>query len=291
MISTRHEQATTYMADGYARTSGRPGVALVVPGVGLYNAASGLATAYARSSPVLVIAGQIPRAQIGKNLGGIHEISDQPDVVRPVTKWRRRALTPREIPDTVREAFRQMRSGRWGVTQSGLYARTHYPVHCPKTYIDSGYTLNLGYSFPTALGAKVANPERPVVCVVGDGGFMFNASELATAMKYGINTTTIVFNNSSYGNVARDLDESFGGAYATDLANPDFVKFAESFGAVGMRADDPMELETLIPLALERQAPVVIDVPIGHIPLPRSRLAAHLSSLPWTRPQDGLIER
>ena len=112
MVTTRHEQATTYMADGYARVSGRPGVALVVPGVGLYNAAAGLATAYSRSSPVLVIAGQIPRGQIGKDLGGIHEILDQSDAVRNVTKWRRQVLTPRDVPDAVREAFRQMRTGR-----------------------------------------------------------------------------------------------------------------------------------------------------------------------------------
>ncbi len=83
MVTTRHEQATTYMADSYSRTAGKPGVALVVPGVGLYNAASGLATAYARSSPVLLIAGQVPRGQIGKNLGAIHEVLDQRDVVRP----------------------------------------------------------------------------------------------------------------------------------------------------------------------------------------------------------------
>ena len=112
MVTTRHEQATTYMADGYARVSGRPGVALVVPGVGLYNAAAGLATAYSRSSPVLVIASQIPRGQIGKDLGGIHEILDQSDAVRNVTKWRRQVLTPRDVPDAVREAFRQMRTGR-----------------------------------------------------------------------------------------------------------------------------------------------------------------------------------
>ena len=86
MITTRHEQATTYMADGYSRVSGKPGVALVVPGVGLYNAASGMATAYARSSSILVIAGQIPRERIGKDLGAVHEIVDQSDVVRPVTK-------------------------------------------------------------------------------------------------------------------------------------------------------------------------------------------------------------
>ena len=112
MITTRHEQATTYMADGYSRASGKPGVALVVPGVGLYNAAAGMATAYARSSPILVIAGQIPRDRIGKDLGAVHEILDQSDVVRPVTKWRRLVLRPREVPDAVTEAFRQMRTGR-----------------------------------------------------------------------------------------------------------------------------------------------------------------------------------
>ena len=101
MITTRHEAGATHMADGYARASGKPGVALVVPGAGLYNAASGIATAYARSSPVLVIVGQIPCGLIGKNLGIYHEISDQPSVVRPVTKWQRQALRPREIPDAV----------------------------------------------------------------------------------------------------------------------------------------------------------------------------------------------
>ena len=105
------------------------------------------------------------------------------------------------------------------------------------------------------MGVKVAKPDRPVICMAGDGGFMFNSSELSTAVKYGINVVTVLFRNDSYGNVARDLNEGFAGTYGTDLHNPDFVKFAESFGAVGMRADDPVELETLIPLALEREAP------------------------------------
>ena len=178
----------------------------------------------------------------------------------------------------------------WDVTQIGYYARTHYKVKHPKTYIDSGYQFNLGFAFPTALGAKVAKPDRPVICMVGDGGFMFNASELSTAVKYGINVVTIVFRNDSYGNVARDLDEMFGGTYETDLHNPDFVKFAESFGAVGMRADDPLELETLIPLALEREAPVVIDVPFGEMPIPRAPQIAFVYYLPWTQPQEGLIQ-
>ena len=104
---------------------------------------------------------------------------------------------------------------------------------------------------------------------------MFTSPELSTAMKYGIDVVTVVFRNDSYGNVASDLDDAFGGAYETDLHNPDLVRFAESFGAVGMRADDPMELERLIPLALERQAPVIIDVPFGEMPIPRAPRARH----------------
>ena len=155
----------------------------------------------------------------------------------------------------------------------------------PKTYIDSGYSFNLGYAFPTALGMKVANPDRPVECMAGGGGFMFNASELSTAIKYGINVVTVIFRNDLYGNVARDLDEGFNGAYGTDLHNPDFVKFAESFGAVGMRAEDPLGLERLVPQALERKAPVLIDVPFGEMPIPRApadfvRLQSALDAAP-----------
>ena len=112
LITTRHEAGATHMADGYARATGKPGVALAVPGAAVYNAASGLATAYSRSSPVLLIAAQIPRNQIGKGLGAYHEVENQPETVRPVTKWRRQVFRPREVPDAVTEAFRQMRTGR-----------------------------------------------------------------------------------------------------------------------------------------------------------------------------------
>ena len=517
MITTRHEQATTYMADGYARASGKPGVALVVPGVGVYNAASGLAGAYSRSVPVLLIAGQIPRGMIGKNLGAVHEVANQADVVGPVTKWRRQVPRPREAPDAVFEAFRQMRTGRprpvliemppeagvereevqlrnpartvrivpsrdilqeaagviaharmplifagggvarsdaeealvelaeatnipvitssggkgtipdshplsygscfsprgerqemnelfdvmqsadviigigtrfslgnpagesstlvniniddteltriqsntiplhgdaratieallpllieagaeerespaaavaaarrliayfgireeepqypileaiqkgvpedgfvvWDVSQLGFYARTHHQANHPKTYIDPGYSFNLGYSFPTALGVKVAQPERSVVCVAGDGGFMFNSSELSTAVRYGINVVTVILRNDSYGDVESDLNDTFGGTYETDLHNPDFVRFAESFGAVGMRTEDPLELETLIPRALELDAPVVIDAQFREMPTPPAHQYAFVYHLPWTQPQEGLIQ-
>ena len=105
----------------------------------------------------------------------------------------------------------------------------------------------------------------------------------------GINVVTVVFRNDAYGNVARDLDDVFGGAYGTDLHNPDFVKFAESFGAVGMRASDPMDLARLIPQALELQAPVIIDVPLGEMPIPRAPQFAPFYRLPCTQPQEGVL--
>jgi acetolactate synthase-1/2/3 large subunit len=111
-IVPRHEQATSYMADGYARSSGREGVCMTVPGPGVLNALSGLATAYACNSPVLLIAGQIPSAAIGRKLGLLHELPDQSRILKSMTKWHARANRPDEIPALVNEAFIQLRSGR-----------------------------------------------------------------------------------------------------------------------------------------------------------------------------------
>ena len=112
MIVPRHEQATSYMADGYARASRGIGVAMVVPGPGLYNAAAGLSTAYSSNSRVLMIAGQIPRATIGKDMGGLHEVNDQIETIKPVTKFQKRLLRPHEIPEGVSEAFSHLKNGR-----------------------------------------------------------------------------------------------------------------------------------------------------------------------------------
>ena len=111
-ILTRHEQATTYMADGYARAGGGFGVALVVPGPGVLNAGAGLSTAYSCSSPVFLVAGQVPRRYIGKDVGVLHEINEQLDAVAPITKWRKRVLEVRDIPAAVNEAVRQLKTGR-----------------------------------------------------------------------------------------------------------------------------------------------------------------------------------
>ncbi len=113
-ITTRHEQATGYMADGYARAGGGPGfgTALVVPGPGLLNAAGGLSTAYSVSSPVFMISGQVQRDFIGKDVGMLHEVNDQLTLIEPITKWRKRVLKVGEIPAAVQEAVYQLKTGR-----------------------------------------------------------------------------------------------------------------------------------------------------------------------------------
>lgn len=110
--NTRHEQSTSYMADGYARASGNIGVCMVVPGPGLLNALAGVVTAYACSSRVLCIAGQIPSSAIGGGLGLLHEIPQQSQILGALTKWSGRADNPSEVPRLVHEAVRQLSSGR-----------------------------------------------------------------------------------------------------------------------------------------------------------------------------------
>lgn len=110
-IVPRHEQAASYMADGYARTTGREGVSMVVPGPGMLNALSGLATAYACSSRTLFIAGQIPSAALGRHFGMLHEIRGQSEILKTLTKWHAAAVRPQEVAEIVHEAFRQLRSG------------------------------------------------------------------------------------------------------------------------------------------------------------------------------------
>ena len=156
------------------------------------------------------------------------------------------------------------------VTQLGFAARLAFPVYRPRTFISPGYQDNLGYGFATALGAQDARRDVPVVAITGDGGFMFTATEMATAIRHRIPLVTVLFNDSAFGNVRRIQQEHYGNRLiANDLANPDFVKFAESFGAVAMRALGPDELRNALRQALARRnGPTLIEVPVGAMPSP-----------------------
>jgi acetolactate synthase-1/2/3 large subunit len=149
------------------------------------------------------------------------------------------------------------------VSQMGFTARFAFPVYGPRQYVTCGYQDNLGFGFNTALGVKVGNPDKAVVSVSGDGGFLFGVQELATAVHHNIAVVAIVFNNNAYGNVLRDQKQTYSGRYiGSDLTNPDFVKLGESFGVKTFRATSPSQLKSMIAEALELNAPVLIEVPI-----------------------------
>jgi acetolactate synthase I/II/III large subunit len=156
------------------------------------------------------------------------------------------------------------------VTQVGFAARLLFPVYRPRTFLSPGYQDNLGWGFATALGAQHARPDVPVVAITGDGGFMYTASELATAVLHRIPLTTVVFNDGAFGNVRRIQQERYGNRLiGSELANPDFVALAKSFGAEAMRASTPEELRRALRRTLaDRSGPSVIEVPVGTMPSP-----------------------
>jgi len=154
-------------------------------------------------------------------------------------------------------------------TQLAYAVRVAMPFYCPRTYVTHGYQGTLGYGFPTALGVKVAHPDKQVISITGDGGFLFGASELATAVQQRIATVTLVFNNNAYGNVKRGQIQKYGGrVIATDLHNPDFVKLAECYGALGLRAETPEALAPAIRRGFDHHGPTVIEIPVGDLPSP-----------------------
>jgi acetolactate synthase I/II/III large subunit len=499
-VGARHEQACGYMAFGYARSTGRPGVFAVVPGPGILNTAAALTTALGCCAPVLCITGQVPAAFLGRGRGHLHELPDQLATLRTLTKWSARIERPADAPEVINEAFRQMLSGRPGsvavemawdtmassahveplgpaimpkaaapspleveaaakllagakrpmimtgsgaqhaseavralaeeldapvaafrggrgvipedhalgicsyaafklwpetdtlvgigsrvempymrwtgmmslvdrpqapphlirididpaemrrlvphagivadaevgtrallaavrhlrsrksaakspgqgadkararvaavkaetraayekvqpqlayldvirevlprdglfvteLSQVGFTSYFAYPVYAPRTYISEGYQGTLGFGFPTALGVKVAHPDKPVVSVTGDGGFMFAVQELATAKQYGIALVTIVFNNASYGNVLRDQRTAYGNrVIGAVLDNPDFLALAKAFGVEGHRVASPAALKRVLEKAIRADGPVLIEVqvPQGH---------------------------
>ena len=483
VIHSRHEQGVGFMALGHALATGETAVFNIVPGPGLLNATSALATAYGLNAPVLCLTGQIPLPQIGKGLGALHELPDQLTIMRSLTKWAARVHSPAQAPTLIAEAFRQLKSGRprpvglevpmdvlaqtavvdtpsiplspyhppldhdlietaakalggakrpliytgsgaqnvspevtqlaedlqapvigyrtgkgvldgrhylstylapshelwktadvvllvgthariplrdWGVdkemtlikvdvdpnshnlfvkpdiaitaraedalpvllervaahnavrdsreeemlalqadwakctaylqpqlthlqiireelgedgifvdelTQIGYASRIAYPAYKPRTFISTGYMGTLGYGFPTGLGVKIAKPDLPVISVAGDGGFMFAAQELATAVQHRIGLVTILFNNNQYGNVQQMQRNLYDNRIiATDLHNPDFVKMADSFGAQAIRAQTPDQLRQAIRQGFSTDLPTLIEVPVGNVP-------------------------
>jgi acetolactate synthase-1/2/3 large subunit len=134
----------------------------------------------------------------------------------------------------------------------------------PRGYLSAAYAGTLGWGVPGGIGAQIARPDVRVVTVQGDGGFLYASNELATAVKYNVPLVTLVYNDNAYGNVQRIQEERFGHnrRIASDLTNPDIVKFTESFGAMGLRAETPEALRAALRTAFAAGGPAVIEVPV-----------------------------
>ena len=155
------------------------------------------------------------------------------------------------------------------VTNLGYWAMAAYPVMRPRSYLTTSYFGTLGYAFPTALGGKMGNPQRPVVALCGDGGFLYALPDLATAVQEGINVVALVFVDGALGTCLRIQQRRFEGrVIGTHLHNPDFARLAESFGARGIKLSSPEELGEGLRTALAENRPTVVEVPVPNMVVP-----------------------
>ena len=147
------------------------------------------------------------------------------------------------------------------ICQAGFASYFGFPVHAPRQFVTCGYQGTLGFGYPTSLGVKAAFPERAVVSIAGDGGFMFGIAELATAVQHDLGVVAVVFNNNAFGNVLLDQQRLYEGReVGARLHNPDFAAAAEAFGAAGYSVRTPEALEATLTKALADGRPAVIEV-------------------------------
>jgi thiamine pyrophosphate-dependent acetolactate synthase large subunit-like protein len=486
-ILARHEQGAGFMADGYARASGRPGVIVVTTGPGATNALTPLVEAHASSQPVLLVMSDVPSALVGQDMGALHEVSNQIECFRPVSRWADGLRSGTEIPGAVQGAFHLFRTGRpgpealsiptdllnapvsarltpagegrrppcdvglveeaarylararrpllvagggviaagataelealarrlgapvitsvmgrgaiseadplwlgvlpnqratkealeaadvilavgcrfahrstrglllnlelrpdqallqidldprtigrmhvpalglvgdardglagvlaclpttapapaWDWTalgraraarspryttvidgllralretvpadgivvadQSGLnyWMEWHLPVLRPRTFLYPIGSATLGYGVPASIGAKIACPDRAVVAVVGDGGLLFTAQELATAAKYRLPIVFVVMNDQDYGAIRYLQARLYGRTGEHALGGPDILALARAFGVEAYHAADPDALRSALDKALAQSGPVVVEVPLA----------------------------
>jgi acetolactate synthase I/II/III large subunit len=147
------------------------------------------------------------------------------------------------------------------ICQAGFTSYFGFPVHAPRQFVACGHQGTLGFGYPTSLGVKAAFPDRAVVSIAGDGGFMFGIGELATAVQHGLGVVAVVFNNNAFGNVLLDQKRMYQGRdVGARLHNPDFAAVAEAFGAAGYNVRTPEALQEALTKALADGRPAVIEV-------------------------------
>ncbi|MFD4631459.1 thiamine pyrophosphate-binding protein [Streptomyces sp. NPDC058284] len=166
----------------------------------------------------------------------------------------------RQVLAAVREALPDTSPSFWDMTILAYWAWSAFDARRPNTMHSAQGAGGLGYGFPAALGAAVADPSHPVLAVSGDGGAMYSIAELATARQYDLPVTWLIVDDGGYGILREYMSDAFGEATATELARPDFVKLAESFGVPGVRSS-PETLRDDLAKALSEPGPSVVVLP------------------------------
>ena len=191
--------------------------------------------------------------------------------LRQIEEWKREfplvydrngRLKPQYVIETLAKVTGGNATVVTDVGQHQMWSALFYPCHRPRQFISSGGLGTMGFGFPASLGAKLARPDDLVVAIVGDGGFQMTMYELATAVVYNIPVKVVIINNFFLGMVKQWQDLFFGGRYSgVELTgNPDFVKIAEAFGAVGFRVTEEDDVEKVLMRAMEiEDKPVIID--------------------------------
>lgn len=145
-----------------------------------------------------------------------------------------------------------------------MWMARHYHSDCPNTCIISNGFAAMGIAIPGAVAAKLVHPDKRIVAVTGDGGFMMNCQELETALRVGTPFVTLIFNDGGYGLIEWKQFNHFGTSSFIKFGNPDFVKFAESMGLKGYRVESAQDLIPTLEEAFRQEVPTVIDVPVDY---------------------------
>lgn len=170
------------------------------------------------------------------------------------------AIEPPQILREMRDVLPRDAILSVDVNVTGYGALPHFPVYSPGSFIFSGISVAMGIGLTGAIGAQVAYPDRKVVALSGDGGFLMTSPDLATAVMYNLPIVTLVMNDNQYTSIERGQLRRFGKRIGVELVNPDFVQFAKSFGAIGLRVEDPGDFRPGFEKALALDKPVVVEV-------------------------------
>jgi acetolactate synthase I/II/III large subunit len=145
-----------------------------------------------------------------------------------------------------------------------LWIGRMFPAHEPGTVLIANGLAGMGFALPTAIGAKLVYPDRKVIAVSGDGGFLMNMQELETARRLGTAVVNIIWENAQFGSIVWKQDKKFGRHFGVDFGNPDFVKLAEAFGLPAWRCSSADDFPRLLADALAKDMPSLIVVPIDY---------------------------